>query len=218
MTGEKSGWRSLFHVFDVHQLKALAVFLKQLHRVLTGVNDPEDVHFVADTVGLRFSHQQVEQSTISMLLKFIAVRVVEEFQAVFGQRLAGAIENRAGLATGLFIERVCVRNPGATGVLQAERLRIARNTLDVVAVSFKRKMPADRFEPLGGELFFEFLGREIVRAGQFDVLDPKVADQIERRRDTIAELGPQAVKLEADRSLEIGTHASRRFVSPEGRD
>src|SRR3989442_8891894 len=137
---------------------------------------------------------------------------------MFGQRFAGVIEDRAGLATGLFIERVRVRNPGATGVLQAERLRVARNTLDVVAVAFKRKMTADRFKSLGGELFFEFLRREIVSAGQFDELDAKAVDLIECCRHTIAELSTKAVKLEADRSFEIWTNAGRMFVRREGRD
>src|SRR5439155_18211347 len=203
MTGEKSGRSSLLHVFDVHQLEAFAVFLEQLYRVLARMNNPEDVHFVADKVGPGFCHQQVEQGALAVRLKFISVRVIKEFQAVFGQRFAGAIEDRAGLATGLFIEGVRVGDPGAPGVLQAERLRVARNTLDIVAVSFKRKMTADRFKSISGELFFEFLRREIVSAGQFDVLDAESADLIECAQDTITELSAEAVKLEADRSFEI---------------
>ena len=157
MTGEESSRSSLFHVFDVHQLEALAVFLEQLHRILAGMDNPEDIHFVADKVGLGFRHQQIKQRAMAIRLKFISVRVVEELQTVFGQRLADAIEDRDGFATGLFIERVGVRNPGATGVLQAEPLRVARDPLDVVAVTFKRKMSADGFKSIGGELFLELL-------------------------------------------------------------
>src|SRR2546425_7411888 len=58
MTGEESGRSPLLHVFDVHQLEALAVCLEQLYRVLAWMNNPEHVHFVADKVGLGFSHQQ----------------------------------------------------------------------------------------------------------------------------------------------------------------
>jgi len=218
MTGEESGRSSLLHVLDVHQLKALPVFLEQLHRVLARMDNPEDVHFVADKVGLGFSHQEVKQGALAMRLKFITVRVVEEFQALIGQRFAGAIEDRAGLATGLFIERVPVRNPGATGVLQAERLRVARDTLDIVAVAFKRKMSAGACKSLVRALFFEFLGRKIVSAGEFDLLDAKAVDQIECRRDTIAELSTEAVKLEPDRSSEIRTNAGDMFVGCEGHD
>src|SRR5205814_9412950 len=56
---------------DVHQLEALAVFLEQLHRVLAWMDNPEDVHFVADKVGLGFSHQQVKEGALAVRLKLI---------------------------------------------------------------------------------------------------------------------------------------------------
>src|SRR5947207_12411508 len=152
------------------------------------MNNPKHVHFVADRAGPGFGHQQVKQSAIAVRLKFVTVRVIEEFHAVFGQRLAGLVEYRGGRTTGLFIERVRVRNPGATGVLQAKCFRVARNTLDFVAVAFKRKMTTDRFKSLGSEQFLEFLRREIVSAGELDVLDAKAADLIKGRRDAVAEL------------------------------
>src|SRR5204863_8139626 len=102
--------------------------------------------------------------------------------------------------------------------LQAERLRVARDPFNVVTVAFKWKMTAHRFEPPGVELFLEFLRREIVSAGQFDVLDSKAADLIECRRDIISELSSETVKLEADWSLEIRTDASRMFARRERHD
>ena len=83
------------------------------------MNDPEHVHFVADGFGLRLGHQKVEQGPIAMRLKFVAVRVVEKFQPLFGKRLAGAVEDRGRRAAALFVEGVLVRDPGAADVLQA---------------------------------------------------------------------------------------------------
>src|SRR5207247_11258299 len=151
-------------------------------------------------------------------LRCMAWRVLEEWCGVSGQRSVGARDAGAGPASGVFIEGVRVGDPGAPGVLQAERLRVARNRLAIVAVSFKRKMTADRFKSISSELFFEFLRREIVSAGQFDVLDAESADLIECAQDAITELSAEAVKLEADRSFEIWTNAGRMVVRCEGSD
>ena len=45
-----------------------------------------------------------------MRQKFIAVRVVEKFQSLFGERFTGSIEDRGRLATALFVEWILVRD------------------------------------------------------------------------------------------------------------
>src|SRR5947207_5723843 len=99
------------------------------------------------------------------------MRVIEEFQALFGERFAGAVKNADGLAAGLFVKIASVRNPGATRVLQAQRLAISRNAFDIVPVALIREVHADWFEAPGVEHFLELLWSEIVSAGQFDILD-----------------------------------------------
>ena len=107
------------------------------------------------------------------------MRVVEKLESVFREGLAGAIEDCGGFATRLFVEGIIMRNPRAAGVLQAKRFRVARNALGVVAIALEWEMAADRLQSFGIELFFEFFRREIVGAGQFDVLDAKTADPVE---------------------------------------
>ena len=139
------------------------------------------------------------------------MRVVEKLQAMPGEGLAGAIEDRAGLAAGLFVKRVLVGNPGAADVLQAERPGLERDVLDVIGVTFKREMTADRFKSFGGELFFEFFRGEIVGAGQFDMFDAEAPDLLQSGRDVLGKLLAQAVKLEADRPFKTRANAGGMF-------
>ena len=180
------------------------------------MNNPKNVHLVTNPLRLRLGHHQVEQCALAVRLKLVAVRVVEEFQSMFGERGTGTIEDRGRLATGLFVERVLVRNPGAAGVLQAERLRLARYVFEVVAQLFKGEMTADRFQSLGVELFFEFLRSEFVSAGQLDVLNAKAADAVESRWNILGELLAQAVELKPDRPFETGSGAGRMLIRGNG--
>ena len=75
------------HVFQVNQFPTLAVFLKQLHGVLVGEHHPEDVHLIADIFRVRLLHEQIEQRALAERLKLVAMAVIEELQAVFGERL-----------------------------------------------------------------------------------------------------------------------------------
>ena len=72
--------------------------------------------------------------------------VVEKLQAPFGQRFASPIEDRRGVATGLFIEWIIMGNPGAADILQAQRPRLPRDAFEVVAISVEREMTADASE------------------------------------------------------------------------
>jgi hypothetical protein len=62
--------------------------------------------------------------------------VVEKPDAVFRQRFTGAIEYRRRLAASFLVERIVVRNPRATGVIQAEQFRLAHDVVDMVATLF----------------------------------------------------------------------------------
>src|SRR4030095_10274402 len=108
------------------------------------MNDPEDVHLVAHEFRFRLGDHQIEEGAIAARLKFIAVRMVEEFQAVAAERLARAIEDGDRVARRLFVKWFLMRNPRAAGVFETERLRLARDFFDVVAEAFKREMAADR--------------------------------------------------------------------------
>src|ERR1041385_3096425 len=79
-------------------------------------------------------------------------------------------------------------------------------------------MAADRLEPMGRELPFELFGREIVRAGQFDIFDAKSPNLLERCRHTVAELRAQAVELQADRPFEFWPNARRMPARGDRRD
>ena len=59
-------------------------------------------------------------------------------------------------------------------------------------------MAADGLETFGVELLFELVGRELVGAGEFDVLNPKVANPVERRGNVLRELISKTVELQAD--------------------
>ena len=72
---------------------------------------PKHIHLKSHVFRFCFSHQQVEQRAVTVRRKFITMRVVEKFEAMFGQRLTGSIKDTSGFATCLFVERILVRNP-----------------------------------------------------------------------------------------------------------
>src|SRR5215475_4851692 len=106
------------------------------------------------------------------------MRVVEEFQSMTAERLARAVEDGDRLFRRLFIKGILMWNPRAAGVFEAERFRLARDSFDVIAEALKREMAADRLQTFGQELIFERLGRDVVRAGQFDIFEAKAAGLI----------------------------------------
>src|SRR5215475_7494890 len=113
------------------------------------MNDPEDVHLVAHEFRFRLGHYQIEERAFAMRLKFVAVRMVEEFQAMTAERFARAIEDGDRLARRLFVKWFLMRNPRAAGILQSQRLRLARHLFNVVTEAFKLEMTADRLQPFG---------------------------------------------------------------------
>jgi hypothetical protein len=48
-----AGPDAVLHVFRVHQLESLAVFFQQFHQILTGMDNPETDHLVADELRFR---------------------------------------------------------------------------------------------------------------------------------------------------------------------
>ena len=73
-------------------------------------------------------------------------------------------------------------------------------------------MTADGFQAPDVELFFEFLRSQVVCAGQFDGLDAKTANLVERSRHTVGELSAQTVKLEPNRAGEARADAGGMAV------
>src|SRR6266481_9770175 len=99
------------------------------------MNDPENVHLIVDEFRVRLAQKQIEERPLAERLKLVAMSVIEESQAVFGQRFAGVVEYRNCLATGLLVESAAVRYPGAAHILQPERLGVARDAFQVGAVT-----------------------------------------------------------------------------------
>src|SRR6266446_5886871 len=124
----------------MHQFPAAAVLLQQLHRVLPGMNDPENVHLVTDIFGVRFRHQQVEERSVAMRLEFVSMGMVKEFQSVLRQRFTCPIKYSRRVAAGFFVEVSLVRNPRAAGILQAQRLGLAGDALDVITVALEAEL------------------------------------------------------------------------------
>ena len=71
------------------------------------------------------------------------------------------------------------------------------DTVEIRAVFVVRKMSADGGQAMPIELGFELFRREVVSAGQFDVLDAPAFHLVERARHIGRQLGAQTVKLEA---------------------
>src|SRR5258708_2967029 len=184
------------------------------------MDDPENIHLVVDKPRLGPGHQQIEQRALAVRLKFVTVRVIKEFHTVFGERFTGAVEDGDGLAAGFLIEVTAMLNPRAAGILQPERLGIARNSLDVVAVTLVGEVAADRFEVIGVEQCLEFFGREIVCAGELDVFDPEAADFWERAGHVLRKVRAQTVELKPEGAVETRSNAGpgggrwHRFRNP----
>src|SRR2546423_10729237 len=106
-----------------------------------------------------------------MRLELVAMSMVEEFQAMLGERFSRFIENRRRFTAGLLIEIAFVRNPGATGVFQAQRMGLAGHALGIITITFIPVMGAYRFETALVQLLFELLRRQAINPGQFDILE-----------------------------------------------
>jgi hypothetical protein len=144
-----------------------------------------------------FTHHEIEQSSVAMRFKLIAMLMVHELETMFGQGFSGAIEHGAGVAGGLLIEWPWMRDPCAAHRLEPEGFGFARDGLDVIAQAFVGKMSGDGFQPVRIELLLE-LGRcQVVGAGQFDVPESKVAHFLECADNVRRELIPQTVELQS---------------------
>ena len=80
------------------------------------MHDPENIHLVTHQFGLRFFHQQIEERSVAMLLKFVTMSMIKELDVVLRQRFAGLVEKLDRFAAGLLVEISLVGNPGAAGI------------------------------------------------------------------------------------------------------
>ena len=76
----------------------------------------------------------IEQCSVAVGLKLVAVDVIEEFYAVFGHDVTRPVKDGNRLAASLFIKRVAMRNPGAAGISQPKRFGLAGDSFRVVSV------------------------------------------------------------------------------------
>src|SRR5262245_6522237 len=134
--GRIAGQISLFafaHVFEVHQGESLRVLPHQRYRVLPAVKSPEDVQLETYELRPQFRRQKVEQCSVSVGMKFVAVNVVSERNSGCLQFFSRAVEDPDPLPRSLFGKWGLVRNPGAHHVPNSERLRIADHFPNIVA-------------------------------------------------------------------------------------
>jgi hypothetical protein len=171
------------------------------------MNDPEDVHLIVNEAGIGFGHQQIEQGAFAVRLKFIAVGMVKEFDAMLGEGFARAIEDGSGFAAGFFVEITLVGDPGAAGIFQTEGLGVGGDSFDIIAKAFEWEMAANRFDAALEQFRFEGGGGQLVGAGQFGVSDSELFDLVEGSRDVFVELNAQAVELETDGPFEAWAEA-----------
>src|SRR5215467_5660120 len=108
---------SFLHVLEVHQLEAAAIFFQQLHRILSGIDDPKDVHLKANEFWFCLGHQQVKQGAVAVGKKLVTMSVIEKLQTMFGKRFPGSIEYGRCFATGFFVEWIFMRNPRTAYIL-----------------------------------------------------------------------------------------------------
>src|SRR5262249_43418598 len=99
---------SFAHVFDVHQRESLRVFPHQRDRVLPAVKSPEDIQLEAYELRLQLRRQQVEQRSVSVWMKFVAVNVISEADPGGLQFFSRAVEDLDRLPRRLFGKRALV--------------------------------------------------------------------------------------------------------------
>ena len=133
-------------VFEVHELPATFIFFHQFHRVLTGINNPENVHLIAHELRLGFLHEKVKEVAVSVRLKLVTVAVVEKGDTFFGECFSRAVERGDGVAAGFFGEVAFVVDPSATRILQAECFGITNDGVEVFLVALVREVTAHSFE------------------------------------------------------------------------
>src|SRR5882672_12630598 len=77
VSSEKTCGRAFPHVLEMCQTPAALIFFQQLHRILSWVHNPEDVHLVTHKFGIRLAHQQIKKRSVALRLKFVSVSVIE---------------------------------------------------------------------------------------------------------------------------------------------
>src|SRR5260221_536516 len=85
-----SSARSTAQIFEMHQGPAIGIRREQLGRVLAGMCHPENIHFEADKLRVRFRNEQSEVRPAASLrewTEFITVRMIGEGDA---RRLEGS--------------------------------------------------------------------------------------------------------------------------------
>src|SRR5712672_978945 len=120
------------------------------------MHNPENIHLVTHELRLGLFHQQIEERFVAVRLKFVAVSVIEEFDAMLRKHFTGMIENRSGFAARLLVEVTLVWYPRATRIFQSQRFGFFSNAFRIIAIFFERKMPAYGFNPALSQLGFEF--------------------------------------------------------------
>ena len=116
--------------------------------------------------------------------------VIEELQSIFRHVFAGFVEHSGGLTARLLIEVALVRNPGDTGVLEAELFGFARDAFRVILVTAIIEMGANGLDATRGQLLGKLPSREAISAGHLGVLNAPTLYFIERTGDILRELLP----------------------------
>src|SRR5581483_8130410 len=171
------------------------ILLHELHRILPRVSNMECIELHADKAGIRFRHQQIEQSPLAAFVRdeFVAVQVIEKPEAAGREPAARPVENIDGRETIFSGERGF--DPRHADIPNAENLRVANHLINPVARRSVFNMHADGSQSRPVEFRAELTRGQAVIAGQFDVSEAERAHPLQSAGDILPEIIAEAPEL-----------------------
>jgi hypothetical protein len=188
---------AFFHVLDVEKRKAPGEPLEIEERVLSGIGDPEDVHFHFDQSGIALGKQNVIAIRIPVPLKLADMIVISKLDACRLRNAPAFVEKRRQVPP--FISR-CVGGIARACVLQTQGMSLLYPWLPVVDGFWERVVGADRFEAGLAQIARGGCGREVWRpiSCQFNLLVAHCRNLLQSAQRVFSVKVPNGVDLEAN--------------------